>query len=1178
MEILNLQLRSGPGTSLAQLMPLLAGTGASVQSTSIPGLYEVRGPSAKLAAVAEQLAASRAVQFLDPMQTLQIQTAPNDPSYTNGTEWGLNGTWGINAPTAWNTTTGSNHVIVADVDTGINYNNSDLINNIWLNQAEIPSSVMPKLTDVNGDGLITFYDLNNSVNQGTGKIIDTNKDGVITGTDVIAPTTSGGWASGSTQDGNTSTPDDLIGWNFVNGNDNPMDSNGHGTVTAGEIGAVGNNGIGVSGVEWNAQIMDLQAFDSSGGGSDVNIAQAIDYAVNNGAKVINASWGGAGGDPTIAAAIQYADQHGVIIVAAAGNDASNDTTNFFSPASYSATYPNVISVAATDNNGNLAGWSDYGVGTVQLAAPGVNIYSTYGNGYAYASGTSMAAPFVTGTVALVEAAHPTWSMSQVVDAVVDHTTPDPALAGMVTSGGIVNAAAAVANTDGAYITCATPNGQGTTGSPLSSVQLTFNEEINPATFTPSQVTLTGPNGTISGITVSAVSGSNNHQFLIAFSSQTGGGSYTLTVGPSIQDWYGNSMDQNRDGVNGQSSDAYVATFAAPIATLVQRDTTTQGNWIGAYGSQGYNIIGNAASYPSYATVTPSGQSSYNWAASTNDTRALETPGGSSRIPACWDSSTSFSINVDLTDGQTHDVALYAVDWEKSGRSEQIQITNGVTGAVLDTETISSFSSGTYLQWAVSGDVTITVTKLAGCNAVLSGLFFDPPHDLLSISSSSTTDTAGTAQNFTVTAIGPNGSTDTNYAGTIHFTSTDSHAVLPANYTFTAADAGVHSFSVTLETAGTQSVTATDTANQCTSGAESNITVVAAAASSLTLTGLPNPATAGIAGNFTVTAYDPYGNVAGGYTGTVHFTSSDSQASLPGNYTFKATDAGTHTFSGTLKTTGTQSITATDTATTSITGSSSVTVVSPPSTSAAFVKRDTTTAGNWIGTYGAQGYNIIGNAASYPSYATVAPSGQSNFTWAGTTTDPRALQTANGSSRIAACWYSGTSFSINVYLTDGQSHDLALYAVDWDSLGRSEQIQITNAATKAVLDTETVSSFSNGVYLQWAVSGDVVVTVTMAKGTNAVVSGLFFDAASGVQSIKTYPLLGVDVAAHAINPYGSPAITEFGTVDLNGEDTEGAPPDRPYVTGAGARSVRLIFSRENGSRPIVSVGARAADKL
>src|SRR5262249_12847321 len=202
---------------------------------------------------------------------------------------------------------------------------------------------------------------------------------------------------------------DLIGWNFISNDDNPSDGNGHGTFTAGEIAAVGDNATGGTGADWSVQIMSAQMLDSSGSGTDSEAVAAIEYAVNHGAKVINASWGGGGVDPTIASAIQYADQHGVIIVAAAGNNGTNDdnASTWFSPASYSVDYPNLISVAATDINGNLASWSNYGVQSVQLAAPGVSLYGLTTTGYGADSGTSMAAPLVTGTVALVEAAHPT---------------------------------------------------------------------------------------------------------------------------------------------------------------------------------------------------------------------------------------------------------------------------------------------------------------------------------------------------------------------------------------------------------------------------------------------------------------------------------------------------------------------------------------------------------------------------------------------------------------------------------------------------------------------------------------------------------------------------------------------------------------------------------------------------
>jgi hypothetical protein len=143
-------------------------------------------------------------------------------------------------------------------------------------------------------------------------------------------------------------------------------------------------------------------------------------------------------------------------------------------------------------------------------------------------------------------------------------------------------------------------------------------------------------------------------------------------------------------------------------------------------------------------------------------------------------------------------------------------------------------------------------------------------------------------------------------------------------------------------------------------------------------------------------------------------------------------------------------------------------------------------------YGSQGYNVIDDAVSYPSYANVSMSGASSFVWSTTSTDTRALQNITGPYRTAACWYSANSFTINVSITDGQTHDLALYALDFNNLNRSEQIQILSAATGVVLDTESLSSFSGGVYLQWAISGSVIIKVSNISGANAIVNGLFFD--------------------------------------------------------------------------------------
>jgi hypothetical protein len=189
-------------------------------------------------------------------------------------------------------------------------------------------------------------------------------------------------------------------------------------------------------------------------------------------------------------------------------------------------------------------------------------------------------------------------------------------------------------------------------------------------------------------------------------------------------------------------------------------------------------------------------------------------------------------------------------------------------------------------------------------------------------------TAGVAGSFTVTAKKSDGTTATNYTGTVHFSSSDVKAGLPAAYIFTAADQGVHTFSATLKTAGAQSITATDTTTGSITGSETGITVKAAAASKMTVAGFPSPITAGVAGTLTVTLKDPYGNISTGYTGTIHFTSSDTKASLPANYTFTAADAGVHTFSATLKTAGTESISAKDTVTGAITGTDGSITVMP----------------------------------------------------------------------------------------------------------------------------------------------------------------------------------------------------------------------------------------------------------
>jgi hypothetical protein len=232
-------------------------------------------------------------------------------------------------------------------------------------------------------------------------------------------------------------------------------------------------------------------------------------------------------------------------------------------------------------------------------------------------------------------------------------------------------------------------------------------------------------------------------------------------------------------------------------------------------------------------------------------------------------------------------------------------TNGATLFTAGAKTITATDT---LTSTITGRQTVQVVAAAPQSLVVSG--YPSPT------------VAGVSHSFTVTAKDAYGNVATGYVGTVHLSSSDPQAVLPADYTFVATDKGKHVFSATLKTAATQSITATDTVTAAFTSTQSGIVVNAAAASVLVVSGFPLSITAGTAASFTVTAKDTFGNIATGYRGTVHFTSSDAAAVLPANYTFVATDKGKRIFSATLKTRGTQSITATDTVTAAITGTES----------------------------------------------------------------------------------------------------------------------------------------------------------------------------------------------------------------------------------------------------------------
>jgi hypothetical protein len=219
----------------------------------------------------------------------------------------------------------------------------------------------------------------------------------------------------------------------------------------------------------------------------------------------------------------------------------------------------------------------------------------------------------------------------------------------------------------------------------------------------------------------------------------------------------------------------------------------------------------------------------------------------------------------------------------------------------------------------------------------------------------------------------------------------------------------------------------------------------------------------------------------------------------------------------------------------------------------FVGMDTSTQGNWQGKYGSDGYAIANSNQSLPSYAAFSPMNQSNFTWSASTTDPRAPQTVTPAGRVASTWYSSTTFSLNVNLTDGKSHQVAVYALDWDgNFGRSETVQVVDANSNAVLDTRSVSSFSNGMYLVWNVTGHVRINVTMNAGANAVISGIFFSTnGTPVAPAATSQPVSQPVVTPKLTLTSSASSVSFGSVT---QSTSNAQTLTLTNTGTGAVTI------------------------
>jgi len=372
-------LKMGTGTRLSKtLSEGQLGVFSSSDTLGAQGAQPVEITAATVQAMCASIrAANPGVELTCEANSLVAATlTPNDTQY--GALYGMTK---ISAPLAWDITTGSTSSVVAIIDTGIDYTHPDLVDNIAINTREIPN---------NG--------------------VDDDANGYI---------------------------DDYYGYDFVNNDSNPIDDHYHGTHCAGTVGAKGNNARGVAGVNWTVKLMSVKVLNASGSGTLASVAAGMNYAVKRGAKILSMSLGTTSYSATLENAVINARNSGALVVAAAGNSTVN--TDVYPHYPSSLPQDNVFSIAASTSTDALAYFSNYGATTVDLAAPGDSILSTYTGGqYAYASGTSMATPHVAGMAALLLAVNPSLTYSSIKSILIGTADPIQAMSGKLVAGGRAN--------------------------------------------------------------------------------------------------------------------------------------------------------------------------------------------------------------------------------------------------------------------------------------------------------------------------------------------------------------------------------------------------------------------------------------------------------------------------------------------------------------------------------------------------------------------------------------------------------------------------------------------------------------------------------------------------------------------------------------------------------------------
>ena len=568
--------------------------------------FKISGMSAKEAI--ERLKSHQAIEYVEPDYRVSIASIPNDPRFED--LWGLNNegqTGGtvdadIDAPEAWSISTGSRDIVVGVIDTGVDYSHPDLAANAWVNSGEIA-----------GDG------------------IDNDGNGYI---------------------------DDVHGINAITDAGDPMDDEGHGTHVSGTIGASGNNGVGIVGVNHDVSIAGCKFLAADGTGSTSGAIKCIDYMVglkNSGVnlRVLNNSWGGGGYSQALADAITASEQADILFVAAAGNDAVDNDVNPHYPSNYEN--DNVLSIASTDSRDNMSGFSQWGLTSVDMGAPGSAILSTIpGGGYASYSGTSMATPHVAGAAALVLSVNPDLTSLELKELLMSSGDANAALNGKTVAGTRLNVNQAVIDAD------PTPG---------------FKLSVSPVS---QQATV--------GDTVT----------------------YTFTIG-SVAQWDGDVSLALAADLTDASLSATTARPGDEVVLTVATNSDTQ------WGNYDFTVTASTDEQVKDQTVSlmlqPAGLNDFTYSSNERVEIPDNSPEGASSVITVADDLTIFgtTADVDITHTWSGDLVLTLI----SAQGTEVTLQSNEGGS--DDDIVKSFTSTVFNSEVATGDWTLNVEDTAGAD-------------------------------------------------------------------------------------------------------------------------------------------------------------------------------------------------------------------------------------------------------------------------------------------------------------------------------------------------------------------------------------------------------------------------------------------------------------------------------